>query len=903
MSPFVKFNTTFKSRQNSVLLIAVLLIVLVISACTTSDGDSAVTSTSAPGLTLEPTATSSPKPTEVPPTATKLPALPSPTPAPTATTQPTPTKVPTVIPSNTPTPQPPTPTPLPTSTPLPPLVVGELPDGVSPAFTVSESLERNPTPTATSFPDPSQPFAEASPTPTSGADLQPYFGNGQPVRVRNPHGGPFTKKSDLLVDFYVTNAGTETVTGDYFIDLYIDNEIAQRWRGIDISPNRYIFVNGGTGLLDLFNLQPGEHEVKLVIDPTNKISEKSDGDNTYTQPFTWNVEPAPTASPEDVLPNLSLLGDSTGIRIAPFLGAAQSGGLSTKGPTTVEFSALNDSPVGTDQDFSLNVWFDDMLVYFNHYAGARGGGYAYLSFEDLASVVNITPGEHTIRLVADPGNVIEESDETDNEIELTLTWGTDDPITAPSQPFVGGAPIRDSQQLPNLSATTPFGWDAALTASNAGFEYEPGQSSPVWASADTSVGFSVRNSSRATTPESSSFEIQLVVDREIIETITLESGDDAGAVWSESFTLPANSVTPGHHFVQIIVDSEDIVPEFDETDNSIGRWFEFLSGEPVQPQPEPVEFSDADIRAAFTPLSDPTFVNQVRRADGSSLDLPNWYDEIEEMGRYGYYLLTGRDLEKEPVVIHILPHGQFIAASYNACMTDYYLWTLNDYIDIYNYCGDFRGEIGFKYRLDGKIHVFVDMQESPIEALGTYFHELGHAFQDLVNPDQTAIGIEDSELRATLRGLHEAQAQAFEAAALRSIEEYIGVDLMRFPNSDVMNSWVGRILEITQAQDGSAEHVLGHTLLWYESLADSSGLNLDDELRANGVLSATSAKSLFDFLVALKQEEVLEWRAQISANPALLDEYIEISLGRLEDDLPSQFHGNPGLVEPAFLIP
>lgn len=249
--------------------------------------------------------------------------------------------------------------------------------------------------------------------------------------MRNPNGGPFTQKSDLLVDFYVTNTGSQTVTGDYFIDLYIDGEIAQRWRGINIEPNRFIYAAGGSGLLDLFDLQPGEHEVTLIIDPTNQIAEISDGDNTYSQPFTWNVTPNPTPSPTDVLPNLSLLGQSTGIRIAPYLGAAESGGLSTLGPTTVEFAALNDSPITISDDFSMNVWFDDMLVYFNHYTGAVGGRYAYLSFENLADVVNITPGEHTIRLVVDPGNVIQESNENDNVVELTLTWGTDEAIAAP----------------------------------------------------------------------------------------------------------------------------------------------------------------------------------------------------------------------------------------------------------------------------------------------------------------------------------------------------------------------------------------------------------------------------------------------------------------------------------------
>jgi Zn-dependent M32 family carboxypeptidase len=50
------------------------------------------------------------------------------------------------------------------------------------------------------------------------------------------------------------------------------------------------------------------------------------------------------------------------------------------------------------------------------------------------------------------------------------------------------------------------------------------------------------------------------------------------------------------------------------------------------------------------------------------------------------------------------------------------------------------------------------MKESPIQALGTYFHELGHAYQDLQNPAQEIVDRDDELLHTTLRGLHEAQA-------------------------------------------------------------------------------------------------------------------------------------------------
>lgn len=888
--------------------IALVAMALVVNASCTTSSTTVVEVIDTPAVGSIASATPEPSPITIPPTATRVPAPPTPTPTilPSPTVEPTATAAPTIVPPTAtlvPSTATPTATTVPTSTPLPVSELGELPDGVVTAFTLSETLERQPTPTATSFPEPSTPFETPIANEIGKADLQPYFDNGQPVKVRNPNGGPFTKKSDMLVDFYITNAGSKIAQGEYFIDIYIDDHLAQRWGGINLKPDHFIFVEGASGLLDLFDLQPGEHSVKLVIDPTNAVPEISDGDNTYTQTFNWEAEPKPTPSPTDVLPNLSLLGDGTGIRISPFLGAAESGGLSVKGPTTVEFAAYNDSPVTVSEDFALNVWFDGVLVYFTQFGGIIGGKYAHLEWEGLSNVIDITPGEHVIKLVADPTNAIQESDETDNIVELVLTWGTDEPIAAPEpKPFLG-APTREIQILPNLTGVTPYGWDASITASNADFELEPGADAPIWASVDTAISFAIRNSSRTTSATDGEFQALLLVDGSPVESALFAAGGDAGSTWSETLTIPANTVDPGPHFVQLNIDTENSVPEFNESDNSLGRWIEFLDGQPSTAVTANDEISDEDLATMLAPLLSTEFTNQVREAHGSAFELSDWFDEIEQIGRAGFYLLTGKDINNERVVVHILPHDQFIAASYNACMTDYYLWDVPVYVNNFALCSDFRGEIGFKYRQDGKIHVYVDMKESPIQALGTYFHELGHAYQDLQNPAQEIVDRDDELRYTTLRGLHEAQAQAFEAAAMRTIESYLGISLMKYDDNIAMRDFVEFQLISARDQNGSAEHVLGKALLWYEVLANSSGLNLDQELLANKILSGASVKALYDYLVALDPNGIVEWRDSISSNFGLLDNFIEISLSRLETDLPSEEHGNPGLIEPAFLVP
>ncbi len=126
---------------------------------------------------------------------------------------------------------------------------------------------------------------------------------------------------------------------------------------------------------------------------------------------------------------------------------------------------------------------------------------------------------------------------------------------------------------------------------------------------------------------------------------------------------------------------------------------------------------------------------------------------------------------------------------------------------------------------------------------------------------------------------------------------------MKYDDNIAMRDFVEFQLISARDQNGSAEHVLGKALLWYEVLANSSGLNLDQELLANKILSGASVKALYDYLVALDPNGIVEWRDSISSNFRLLDNFIEISLSRLETDLPSEEHGNPGLIEPAFLVP
>ncbi len=705
-----------------------------------------------------------------------------------------------------------------------------------------------------------------------------------------------------MLDWFIENDGSGNVVGSYFVDIYLDEILAARWSGADTSPNHFISVEGYAELLDLFNLAPGTHTVRLMADPTNRINEISEINNSQTIEFTWEGPAVPLPVAGTRLPNLSVVA-RTGVKapmvVAPFAGAVSSGGLSIHGDTFISISVLNDSPITIDQEFSIHILFDDIVVRVNNYTGLLGGETIILDWNDLITTVPIVAGPHTLKLLADPTGIVAESDETDNLFELELVWGADAPLVKPELLPTPGAPDRVVPTLANLAAFTPYGWDAGISASRLADGLAMGRDGVVWSGEEASISFAFRNFSQVSTASSGAFRVDVLIDDEPFGSQLFTAGSDAGAFWVESIVVPANRIAPGLHLVKIVIDPLEIIAEDDKTDNSVARWVTWLPGSlPADDSTVEFSLSNEQLDELLAPMLEMAFIDQVSAADGQGAGPLDWVPALESAGKAGYYLLTGRDLDAERMVKHFLPHDQFIAASLNACMTDYLLMTEVDYVATFASCREFRGEVGFEKRVGGKNHVFVDLGASPTQALSTYFHELGHALQDLTNPTLSV-----ATRTPNLKALLEAQAQLFEAAALRAIEEHSGISLLRFPDITPVRDSANFILDATNSLSGSAEHSLGYKMLWMEALANTSGLDTSTELTVNKNLSASLAKSLYDFLVAMQPAEIDPWVTNIFSVSSRADRFIAISLSRLETDLAAADYGNPGLRESVFLAP
>ncbi|MDA1279402.1 MAG: hypothetical protein O3B95_05095 [Chloroflexi bacterium] len=732
-------------------------------------------------------------------------------------------------------------------------------------------------------------------------NLTPYFGKGEPVRVRNTKGGPLADESDFLVDWFVQNEGPGSLVGSYFIDIYLDDILAKRWNAGELPPGFFFAEEGVPGLLEIFNLEPGKHVVRLVADSTNRINETSENDNVRESEFTWAGQLAEAPMPDDRLPNLSVItgqNDRAPMIVSPFDGAHESGGLSVHGDTHISLTILNDSPITIDKTFAVHVVFDDIVVHRITLPGLLGGSAQPVKWADLASVKPLTTGEHTLKLVLDPTGAIAESDENDNSFELDLVWGAHFPLAKPDPRPAPEAPARPNQVLVNLAGYVQYGWDAAISVGRTATGLPVGQDSDVWIGESSTISFTVRNNSRVSTSSAAAFRVDVYVDETRYGTQLFSTGGDAGALWTGSVEVPAGSLVAGQHLVRLVLDSDQVIPEGSETDNTVARWVNWLPVAAVVQNTEKFLLSAEQINEMLAPVLGRAFVDQMRPVTGTGFDLPPWISEIKSAGKAGYYLLTGRNLDAERIVAHFLPHDQFIAASLDACMNDYLSMSGSVYTSTYVFCRDFRGEVGFAKRINGKNHVYVDLGESPMQALATYFHELGHALQDLTNP---ALSV--APRTANLKGLLEAQAQMFEAAALRAIEEHSSIPLMKYPNNPSMKNAVDFSLGNTNSLSGSPEHALGYKMLWMESLTNSSGLDTNTKMLTNTHLSSSTAKGIYDFLVAMQPGEIEPWVKNIFAVSTRADKFMQRSRDRLRNNLPTSDWGNPDLLESAFLAP
>jgi len=756
-----------------------------------------------------------------------------------------------------------------------------------------------------------------SPSPTPIATLQ-----STPTGERNSNIVPFTprnwisslvisdtpgqnKTTDMFVDgtiyisWTVINDSHNNIGHTFFVDVYLDGVLAQRWLNQSIEANQQRSVTDWKSLSTRVRLQPGTHILKLVVDPTNLIPETNELDNVFVSAFTW----APSNNDLPVVtPSLSKLPDLvpyapngwTGSLIATsYRGDKMDGPLSVDVPTYIRYGFQNRGLASVEVPIWAYLYLDDVLVSSQLGSGLLADETVGSSeWAGLFDVINVTSGVHILRLELDATNLILEVDERNNTVEREFIWGTG---TVAPKPAVDPTPLTTVPvplTLPNLVPGWKLNWDGPIIVSH---ETETFLNSPLTVDETPFVDVIIHNESIV--EADSPFSVDLCFDDRVIHSFEFPEGMKPNGLWylpdwDELATL--TQITEGIHTLKIVIDSDDAVTEADEGDNVYQVTLMWRAG--IVEAPVTTIYSILELRQKLVGLQ----VLIDTRESALSPDGRDYTRDILEVVDAGYYLLTGKSLLDERVDISLLNHKDYLA-----WIDDYYAerLALNDeakYTELLAELEKKKASAGLKTSRFGKIAVVIDAERDIADVIGSLVHELGHMRQVFLNPDQ----VDGDNPSFQSKAIHEAQAQQFERAFWLKLETFTGLTLLTYPNYQVFRDFIENRFDYWVADISRDEHFLGYLLQWLVVLDDPNLVELKQELTAQGRLRSESSLKLYDYLVGLAPESI---EAYATSRIQSLGTYAEtikaISRGRLVLDLYPGNEGSPNLRDSGLLAP
>ena len=827
-----------------------------------------------PGPTPRPLATSVSEPTVVAPTST-LEIVASPTAVNTTTPTTVPTPTPTALPATS------TPVPIPTASPVP----------VPTATPTPTVVAVTPTPT---------------PTPTPKINLRPTSpGAGQlPMSVHaslsSTEPGDLRTGGDAYLDWAIENNSPFPTENEFETHVYVDDVFVGRWVSSQSPPFQTFGVWDSESLNTQIKLDRGDHVFKLVVDALDQINETDETDNIFERTYTWAGESLVPPTPGSRSINLTL--EPTSERNEAVVAAAvaespDSGPLTVDAPTFVTWGVTNNGLASTDDAISVHVSLDGILVDRRIIGGLSALSRSSLvDWAELGDMVNITPGEHTLEVAIDPGNLIDESDETDNTFTAVLTWETGPAIPPDTLPEPTPASVPHYEELlrANLATTTlPSDWDATLVIRSAtSGASQTGRNGHVSAFTAGIVDYAIANSSPVSTLVD--FSTRVLLDNIVIDDSRFAGAGSSGSLWLVDVAIPANRLTPGTHTLRLEIDSGAEVNEFDETDNSLTYDFEVASG--PAPPVIPTTYTDEELAEMLAVV--PDLLLETSALDAASESETDWLAIVSTVADAAYFLVTGTALQDERIEISLLSRAEYESQNLTTCLLGQNSLTRSEYDTTLENCQTTIGSSGgLTWPGTGVVKVRVDASSTPAGTLSMLLHELGHARKTLLLPAGT-ISIPSDASSA----IGEAQAQVFEAVGMRYIEEFLGDNFTRYPDLSVLQDDVSDLIDYHSERAG--EHSLGYKLMWLAALQNVGGLGMADELRTTGVLSAASALDFYNYLVNISDQEAVAWvSARLASSANFIEEFRQITLGRLVNSLPAESEGHPHLMDLAFLAP
>lgn len=648
-----------------------------------------------------------------------------------------------------------------------------------------------------------------------------------------------------FVSWGVRNSEDTVFGGQYFVDLYYDGLVVSRWVGSSIRPRLTRFVADWSGLSDAVVLTPGAHVLKLVIDSTDLIRETDETDNTFELEVMWEPgDPTPVPDrPVTRLPDLAAVpAEGTGdvILATSYFGDRTDGPLSIDVPTYIVSAFENRGLSSVTDRVRVDLYYDETLIDWRFGDGVIAGSSAtVIPWPNLADFVRLTPGVHTLKMVIDANDLVQESDETNNLFEKEFVWDTGTVPSKPRRILTPTPTLPEPLSLSNLQPGWVFNTDGPIILSRVP---DARFNTPLIVGERVFLRVAVKNQSSVGTRIP--FVVAVFFDDKLVESLSFKRGSPAQSILSIEWGDLTDQVdiTKGAHKVKIVIDSADSVREANEDDNEFEATFEWL--DETSPARSPTSYSPEEIAELLLGLREFVDSNEMAVSDNGT----DHSERIIDIVDAGHYLMTGISLRDERAEIFILSREEYVAWIDEEFKRQFAAASAQEMPSVYQRREKLKERtVGFTTRLFGHVAVVIDGERPNANVIDTLAHEVGHMRQDLLNPDQQNV----ATFNPLIRGLLEAQAQEFQRAFWLTIEKFTGETFLKYPESQMFRELIARRADMWFRGAAQDEHFLGYLMQWF-AVTTVPELEVGAaELRDNGSLGAQASLDVYNYLVGL----------------------------------------------------
>ena len=266
-------------------------------------------------------------------------------------------------------------------------------------------------------------------------NLTPFVPKGwdTPIRITapDPKEDPLADATSPRIQVAFKNAGLSSAERFFQAHLYLNDILVAKFGERGLIAQERVITPQWSGLTSVVHLKPGEHNLTLVVDPTGRIQETDEEDNTASIEFTWapglTVEAAPTAAPARRRP-ADLAAFAPPGWDAPIVATNVPGQLAaptrllSSATTYVHWALKNPGDEDLERPFTLELRLDGVLVGTWDRTGLAAGQVDVVVAWPLASPRQMAPGYHRLVLLLRQPSLETEATRTELLARRTLEW-------------------------------------------------------------------------------------------------------------------------------------------------------------------------------------------------------------------------------------------------------------------------------------------------------------------------------------------------------------------------------------------------------------------------------------------------------------------------------------------------